>query len=69
MGLTGSVNGKVLYFNLFSQGNYDFKFARQLSDLPTVNREDGQEIPMLWYLVSALYSRLAKTDDDFKSCQ
>ena len=49
-----------LVFQPLSQGNYDFKFARQLNDLPTVNCEDGQETPMLWYLVSALYSRLAK---------
>jgi uncharacterized protein with ParB-like and HNH nuclease domain len=64
MGLMGGVNGKVLYLNLFSQGDYEFDFSRQVSDLPVVKREDGFEVATLWYPVSHLYSRLAKTNDD-----
>jgi hypothetical protein len=66
MGLTGSANGKSLYFNLFSQGDFEFEFARQASDLTVMKREDGNETSALWYLVRDLYARLSKTHDAFK---
>lgn len=60
MGLMGGVNGKTLYFNLFSQDDYDFEFAGKLSDLPLSRKEDGQEIPQLWYSVKNLYTLLKR---------
>lgn len=64
MGLKGGVNGKQLYLNLFSQGDYDFEFAGQINDLVTTRKEDNVEIPMLWYLVPSLYTHLIKVGND-----
>lgn len=58
MGLKGGVNGKNMYFNLFSQTDYEFEFARKIIDLPESRKEDEQEIKMLWFPVQNLYSRL-----------
>jgi len=58
MGLKGGVNGKNLYFNLFSQSDYEFEFAGQVNDLATSRKEDGVEIALLWYPVQTLYSQL-----------
>ena len=64
MGLKGGVNGKNLYLNLFSQGDYDFEFAGQSNDLATTRKEDNGEIPMLWYLIPSLYTHLNKVGND-----
>ncbi|OJX39972.1 MAG: hypothetical protein BGO78_14395 [Chloroflexi bacterium 44-23] len=64
MGLKGGVNGKNLYLNLVSQIDYDFEFAGQTSDLATTRKEDNIEIPMIWYLVPDLYTRLHKVGND-----
>lgn len=64
MGLKGGVNGKNLYLNLFSQGDYDFEFAGQINDLATTRKEDNVEIPMLWYLIPSLYTYLNKVGND-----
>ena len=64
MGLLGGANSKTLYFNLFSQGDYEFEYASQVSDLPSLRREDGDEIALLWYPVNTLYQRLKITSDD-----
>jgi hypothetical protein len=64
MGLQGGVNGKNLYFNLFSQGDFEFEFTGQISELPSSRKEDGTEISMLWYQVTNLYERLRKVGND-----
>lgn len=58
MGLKGGVNGKNMFFNLFSQTDYEFEFARKLNDLPTIRKEEDQEFMMLWYPVQSLYFQL-----------
>lgn len=64
MGLRGGVNGKRLYFNLFSQEDYEFEFAGQLTDLPASRREDGVEISTQWYPVNTLYTQLKRVGGD-----
>ena len=64
MGLFGGVNGKKLYFNLFSQDDFDFDFARQISDLPQIITEDGLETTPLWYPATDLYNHLQRSDGD-----
>ena len=64
MGLKGGVNGKNLYLNLFSLGDYDFEFAGQINDLAITRKEDNVEIPMLWYLIPSLYTYLNKVGND-----
>ncbi|MCX6064164.1 MAG: DUF262 domain-containing protein, partial [Chloroflexi bacterium] len=64
MGLKGGVNDKSLYFNLFSQGDYEFEFAGQVNDLPTSRKEDGVDVVFLWYLVQTLYSQLNRVGGD-----
>lgn len=66
MGLMGSANGKALYFNLFSQADYEFEFTRQVAELPETKQEDGNDIPNLWYPTKELYQRLARVHDDIK---
>ncbi len=45
MGLKGSVNGKKLFFNLFSQGDheFEFEFAQHVDELSQVAKEEGIE--------------------------
>ena len=67
MGLKGGVNGKTLYFNLFSQVDYEFEYAGQVNDLPLSRTEDSEEVQYLWYPVQTLYSQLARSGgDDFQ---
>lgn len=79
IGLLGSLNGNIMYFDLYSDfqdEEYDFIFAPPSGDkLPKVNRERAErnlnlrqnEISLLkeclWYPVKDLYERLSKTDD------
>ena len=64
MGLKGGVNGKNLFFNLFSLGDYEFEYAGQVSDLPSTRKEDGEETVNLWYPVQTLYAQLSKSGGD-----
>ena len=80
IGLLGSLNGKIMYFDLYSdfQGEeYDFIFAVPSEEkLPKVNRERVErnsnlrpdEISLIkecfWYPVKDLYDRLSKTNDE-----
>jgi hypothetical protein len=67
MGLKGGVNGKSLYFNLFSQIDFEFEYAGQVYDLPLTSGDEGDEIAPLWYPVQTLYTQLAKAGgDDFQ---
>ena len=66
IGLTGTMNGKSLYFDLFSDPNmeYGFKFARKKDDLPKTNNErtSGEACSeCLWYSVNELFQRLSKS--------
>ena len=61
MGLLGSINGKSLYLNLYSQGDYEFEFAHQESDLYQLAKNENEKVvSKLWYPVKTLYTDLEK---------
>jgi hypothetical protein len=68
IGLKGSINGKVLYFDLFSDYNteYEFKFENDKSKLPKQSKDNtDRAIPEhSWYLASSLLKRLKDTNDE-----
>ena len=67
IGLTGTLYGKSLYFDLFSDYinmEYEFKFATQKGELPQTNKERilGDAFNgCLWYPVGDLFQRLSTT--------
>lgn len=66
IGLTGTLNGKRLYLDLFSdpEVEYDFRFAVKGSELPQHNKERTSENAVsecLWYPASDLFRRLSVT--------
>ena len=67
MGLTGSYNGKLLYFNLNSDVKnleYDFQFSSDLKKLPENQKNENDEIiKNIWYPVSQLYKRAKQIQD------
>jgi hypothetical protein len=68
IGLKGSINGKVMYFDLFSDFNseFEFKFENSETKLPKQSK-DNAERPVsehYWYLVSSLLKRLKDTNDE-----
>lgn len=68
IGLKGSINGKVLYFDLYSDFNteFEFKFENDASRLPKQSKDNiDRKIPEHnWYLVSSLLKRLKDTNDE-----
>ena len=63
MGLCGTIDGKTLYYDLFSDykaRDYDFKFAFRNNDLPSKNPERTKIGRCLWYSVPYLFSALKK---------
>ena len=68
IGLKGSINGKVLYFDLFSDYNteFEFKFEKEESKLPKNSKgNEDRTIPEHnWYLASSLLKRLKDTNDE-----
>lgn len=68
IGLNGSINGKVLYFDLYSDFNseYEFKFENDIHKLPKQSKENADRaIPEHnWYLASGLLKRLKDTNDE-----
>jgi len=69
IGLLGSLNGKMLYFDLHSDYqnlDYEFKFEIDSSKLPKLNndRDKNQLQEHFWYPVSQLYKQLKETHDD-----
>jgi hypothetical protein len=65
IGLDGSINGKILYFDLFSDYNfeYEFKFENDISKLPRQSKEN-LERPLknhFWYSVKRLLIQLKET--------
>ncbi len=68
IGLKGSINGRVLYFDLFSDYNteFEFKFENDESKLPKQLKDNnGRPISEHnWYLASNLLRRLKNTNDE-----
>lgn len=68
IGLKGSINGKVLYFDLFSDYNteFEFKFENDKNNLPKQSKDnaDRNVKEHCWYLASALLKRLKDTNDE-----
>lgn len=74
IGLMGSINGKDLYFDLYSEAPlfYEFKFAKDKSELSSSSREEDKKIKEhFWYPVKSLLKELKQTNtsrdfiDDF----
>ena len=68
IGLKGSINGKVMYFDLFSDFNseFEFKFENSETKLPKQSKDNAERaVPEhYWYLVSSLLRRLKDTNDE-----
>ncbi len=68
IGLKGSINGKVLYFDLFSDYNteFEFKFENEESKLPKQSKGNEDRIipEHNWYVASSLLKRLKDTNDE-----
>ena len=67
MGLMGSVNGKYLYFDLYSNylSQYEFKFEKDKSSLPSSSKDDGRSLSRhLWYKAGTLLNKLKDTNDE-----
>lgn len=67
IGLTGSFNGKKLYFDLYSNYlyEYEFKFEKEESQLPQLSKEDNRKLSKrLWYPVKELLNKLKDTNDE-----
>lgn len=69
IGLTGTLNGKRLYFDLLSDyinSEYDFKFAINNDELPKNNKErdntNNTVSDCLWWTVDNLFQRLSTTN-------
>lgn len=65
IGLKGSINGKVLYFDLYSDFNteFEFKFENDTNKLPKISKENiDRQIPEhFWYPVTGLLEKLKNT--------
>lgn len=68
IGLTGSINGKVLYFDLYSDFRieFEFKFENDQRKLPVRSKEsEDRPIPEHnWFQVSGLFKILKETRDE-----
>lgn len=68
IGLKGSINGKVLYFDLYSdfKTEFEFKFENDIMKLPKQSKDNADRaIPEHnWYLASGLLKRLKDTNDE-----
>jgi hypothetical protein len=68
IGLKGSINGKVLYFDLYSDFNseFEFKFENDTAKLPKQSKENADRNVQEhnWYLASGLLRRLRDTNDE-----
>jgi len=68
IGLMGSINGKVLYFDLYSEYKYEyeFKFENDALNLPKQSKDnlDRTIREHNWYSASGLLKRLKDTDDE-----
>lgn len=68
IGLKGTINGKNLYFDLFSNFNseYEFKFEKDENKLPEKSKEniDRNIQEHFWYPAKELLRRLKDTNDE-----
>lgn len=68
IGLKGSINGKELYFDLFSDYNseFEFRFSKMLKDLPKSSKEIAERpiTKYFWYSAKELLKKLRETNDD-----
>lgn len=68
IGLKGSINGKELYFDLFSDYNslFEFKFEKNEKDLPKTSKEIEDRVitKYFWYPIKELLRMLKDTDDE-----
>ncbi|KAA6340880.1 hypothetical protein EZS27_011281 [termite gut metagenome] len=63
IGLKGSIGGKVLYFDLFSDFNsdFEFKFENDATKLPIKSKDERPILEHFWYPVSGLLEKLKNT--------
>jgi uncharacterized protein with ParB-like and HNH nuclease domain len=65
IGLKGTINGKILYFDLFSdyESEYEFKFEKDENKLPKTSKEiiDRKIQEHFWYPVKTLLEKLKNT--------
>jgi uncharacterized protein with ParB-like and HNH nuclease domain len=69
IGITGSINGKVLYLDLFSDYSdleFDFRFTDDINRLPLQNNEKNFIQQCFWHPVYYLFNRLKLTNDPFQ---
>lgn len=67
IGLMGSINNKVLFFDLFSdRSEFEFKFENDEKKLPKTANDDGKRSikQCLWYCAKDLFKDLKATDDE-----
>ncbi len=68
IGLKGSINGKELYFDLFSDYNslFEFKFEKNEKDLPKTSKEIEDRVitKYFWYPAKELLRMLKDTHDE-----
>ncbi|NII26196.1 DUF262 domain-containing protein [Pseudoflavitalea sp. X16] len=68
IGLKGSYNGKVLYFDLFSdyRQEFEFTFEQDSNKLPKHSKDNGDRTiaDHNWYLAASLLKRLRDTNDE-----
>lgn len=68
IGLKGTINGKSLFFDLFSDFNkeYEFKFEQNEKELPKISKENAERCVQrhLWYPAKDLLRRLRDTNDE-----
>jgi len=68
MGLSGSINDKVLYFDLYSdyKTEFEFKFENDAKNLPGKSKDNSDRIipEHNWQLASGLLKRLKNTNDE-----
>jgi hypothetical protein len=68
IGLAGTMNGKNLFFDLFSnyESEYEFKFSNEEKSLPLKARniEDRKVAEHCWYSAKKLLAELKKTNDE-----
>ena len=68
IGLNGTINGKSLYFDLYSDFSlkYEFEFEKDENKLPKISKEntDRKIQEHFWYPAKELFRRLKDTNDE-----
>lgn len=69
IGLAGSINNKILYFDLFSDYQnleFDFEFENDEAKLPkeSSDRAEGSIKEHCWYQATSLFQQLKNTNDE-----